>query len=229
MNILNDLKFIQQRYVSNVLWHFTGYNKSDSEAYEILKSIIHNKILRRGDYRTKILIQDEYERFGYPCLCVCDIPFKELAKHTLRYGKFAIAFNKYDAIKDGNFNPILYVDRNHKLYEYILNNLIPHIDPLTKMKEVGLIVEKFLYLLGTQVKPCDLTADLKMDASADDQQTNNFYYDREWRSAFDWEFNLKNVEAVIIPESFTKDMKKFLYDGEFNNMPIIPYEMIEKL
>jgi hypothetical protein len=85
-------------------------------------------------------------------------------------------------------------------------------------------------LLGTYMKRGDLTAPISIgDTEVDDLQNNNFYYEREWRSAFEWEFKADDIEAIMIPRENFQGMKTVLDENNMNNVPIIPAEMVMKL
>ena len=63
----------------------------------------------------------------------------------------------------------------------------------------------------------------------DDLQDNNFYYEREWRSAYPWAFKNEDIEAIMIQRRDIEDINNFLKEQGMSNVPIVTYEMIEKL
>jgi len=219
-----------QRFSTNVLWHFTGYNKSEDESLTRLKNIISEKKLKVGKYHAEVLLRGGIKRWGHPCSCMCDIPFKDLRIHTSRYGKYGVALDKIKAIKDGKFNPVLYIHKDHIFFEYAENELLPYIDLLTGVEVAGEKLSEFLFLLGTYMKRSDLTAPLSIgNPIVDDLQNNNFYYEREWRSAYDWDFEKDDIEAIMVQRKNIKDIKDFLEKHEMSNIPIITYEMLLKV
>mgnify|MGYP001599028617 CR=1 FL=1 len=114
-NINIDPADFLQRFSTKVLWHFTGYKKSDDEAFRRLIAIAKEANLRISDKPIIIRMPSGKERRGCPISCMCDIPFKDLKIHITRYGKFGIAFYKEAAIMHGLFNPVLYAHRDHVL------------------------------------------------------------------------------------------------------------------
>ncbi|MFH0935702.1 MAG: abortive infection system antitoxin AbiGi family protein [Candidatus Omnitrophota bacterium] len=226
----HDLADFLQRFSTKVLWHFTGYDKSESKAYEILKLIVESKILKLADHPEPVIMDGGEHRWVYTYSCMCDIPFKDLRIHTVRYGKYGLAFNKEKAIKSGHFNPILYIHKDSRLFK-LASQVLPEIDNLVLPQgELNRKVTRFLALLGTFVKPSDLTAPIIVgNVQVDKEQNNNFYYEREWRSAFQWEFISSDLEAIMVPKRDFNNIKQLLDKNEFIDTPIIPYEMVEKL
>lgn len=219
-----------QRFSTNVLWHFTGYNKGEEESLAIIKKIIEEKKLRIGKSPVEILMKSGERRWGHCCSCMGDIPFKDLRIHTSRYGKYGVAFDKIKAIKDGKFNPVLYMHKDHIFFEYTENELLPHIDQLTSIKVAGKKLYEYLVLFGTYIKRSDLTAPISIgNRIVDDLQNNNFYYEREWRSAYDWDFEKNDIEAIMVQRKNVKEIKDFLEKNEMSDVSIVTYEMLLKL
>lgn len=162
---------------------------------------------------------------------MCDIPFKDLRIHTIRYGQYGIAFNKIHAIEKGQFNPVLYIHKNQFLFKYIEIAILPYIDSLAKMKNpFSQKLDEYLRILGTYLKPGNLTAELSIgEKNIDDQQENNFYFEREWRSAYPWKFNEEDIETIIVPKKDYNDIQGFLKQTKYEDLPIVTYEMIENL
>ncbi|MBA7656604.1 hypothetical protein ES703_64530 [subsurface metagenome] len=231
MQIQYGLEDFLQRFSTKVLWHFTGYKKTEEESFSILKKIIEEKKLRVGEYRPEVIMPSGERRWGHHCSCMCDIPFKDLRIHTERYRKYGIAFDKNKAIIAGQFNPVLYIHRDHVFFKYADAELLKDIDELTRISgKFGEKLLKYLVLLGTYIKRSDLTAPVSIgNPILDDLQDNNFYYEREWRSAYPWEFKDEDVEAVMVQRKDFKDMKSFLEKCGMSDVPIVTYEMVEKL
>ncbi len=228
MNEANMLADYLQRFSTKVLWHFTGYNKTEEEAYERLVSITKNKQLKVSEKPAIIKMSSGEERWGYEHSCMCDIPFKDLKIHIARYGCFGVAFKKESAVLKGFFNPVLYMHKDHHLFKHA-ETLLKQLDKLSSPHErLEETLQEFLILLGTYVIKGDLLSDIHLDPSMDEEQKNNFYYEREWRSAYKWDFNETDVVAVMLTQEKISDFKNKLGD-EFPNMSIISAEMVEKL
>lgn len=225
---LPDAADFLQRFATKVLWHFTGYNKPPEKSLEILKTIISNQTLQVSlDYQ-RIFMPSGQERIGWAASCMCDIPFKDLRIHTLRYGECGIAFKKEQAIKSGHFNPVLYIQHDHHLFKYA-ENLLKKIDGI-QAKEL----HEFLMIIGALVKRSDLTRKVSIgDLTLDKEQNNNFYYEREWRSAYPWNFQKDDVAAILVPQVHLEEIREFINsDGKiksFNSVPLISHEMVDLL
>jgi hypothetical protein len=224
-----DLADLLQRFSTKVLWHFTGYAKDDIVAYNKLKSIVESQTLRLTEHPEPVIMAGGERRWVYSYSCMCDIPFKDLRIHTIRYGKCGIAFNRNKAIQFGQFNPVLYIHKDNPLFKKV-SEILPEIDKLIEPHDIlQRKVTGFLALLGTFVKRSDLTANIAIgDIEVDKEQNNNFYYEREWRSAVEWKFTKVDVEAIMIPGNQFNDIKSLLEKNGFEDTPIISYEMIEK-
>lgn len=219
-----------QRFSSKVLWHFTGYGKTELAALDILKKIISEQTLNITEHPDDIIMPSGEKRWTYGYSCMCDIPFKDLRIHILRYGHYGIAFNKIDAITAGRFNPVLYVHKEQHLFK-LADKLLQDLDKLSAPnKELEQTLLKFLGILGVYIKRSDLTAPIDiLDKEIDKQQNNNFYYEREWRSAFVWKFKKSDIEAIMVPRKSFLDLKSFLEAKGFENIPVILSEMVERL
>lgn len=223
-----DLANYLQRFSTKVLWHFTGYQKSGPESYDRLVSITKSKSLKISEKPILIKMPSGENRLGHECSCMCDIPFKDLKIHTERYGCFGIAFTKESAILKGFFNPMFYMHKDHHLLKYV-ESLLDELEKLTSPHErLGEALQEFLCILGTYVKRGDLLSPIHLDANIDEEQENNFYYEREWRSAYEWNFRETDVVAVMLPQKYISEYKQAL-GNEFSNLSIISAEMIETL
>ena len=126
-----DLADFLQRFATKSLWHFTGYNKPPEQSFVILKKILSECSLKIGEHPDPIIMPDGEHRSCFPYSCMCDIPFKDLRIHTVRYGAYGIAFNKSRAIISGHFNPVMYVHKDSFLFGHSGKNL-KEIDALIK-------------------------------------------------------------------------------------------------
>ena len=220
-----------QRFSTKVLWHFTGYQKENKLALEILKQIIHQRTLKLSERKTEIIMPSGQKRYGYACSCMCDIPFKDLRIHVSRYGAYGIAFNKENAINFGGFNPVLYIQKNHSVLKHIEDELLPFIDHISKLLKDSSNkinkIEEYLNIIGSYIKRSDLTAPISIgNPVIDKNQDNNFYYEREWRSIFDWKFSAENIEGIMVLKQDLNEIRKFMESEKIETVPVIPYEMV---
>lgn len=233
-----------QRFSTKVLWHFTGYRwyvdgdgEKEKNAFDVLKAITREGQLNISEEAFTIIMPSGTEREGYRGSCLCDIPFKDLRIHTSRYGEFGIAFAKNEAIAQGCFNPVWYVHHKHPLFD-MAESLLEIFDPTNDQESnPNKALDGYLRLIGTFAKRGNLTSNVKLgDKRLDDNQLNNFYYEREWRSTIPWNFKKGDVLAVMVSnESYAQLFKKHLeYIGAdkkaiFENIPILLHDHINVL
>lgn len=214
----------------------TDIYKNSWYEYCILLSILKtglkigkgNEEFKFLDTRTKQMVT----LWGYPVSCLADIPLKDLHIHAERYGRHAIGFHKESAINN-NFHPVLYVNQYSSVFHRFieLRNQIEDFLNTTNKEFAGKLQE-FLLLLGSIAKSGDLKANPVNDINWDQLQLNNFYYEREWRSVYDWNFNKKDVAIIIIPD---EKISEFARDRKSNEskvddtIPILPFSMIYRL
>jgi hypothetical protein len=233
MKDMKDLASYWQRFSTKVLWHFTGSNKkSEDESIEILKKIINTRCLKIGE--GPMFNSPFGARYGYKCSCMCDIPFRDLSIHTIRYGEAGIAFSKTKAIISGNFNPVLYIHKDNILFKDTLL-MLKGIDELTKIPIYGEVLNKFLYAIGSSVKISDLAAPFTYTPGSENIEANNnnpdfnFYYEREWRSIVDWEFSYDAVEMIMVQRKRINELRSILDEKGIGSIPVLSSDMIEKL
>ena len=223
----HDFAVFLQRFSSKVLWHFTGYKKPDDESYGILNKIFESRILELGKENEKVIMNTGENRAGYRVACACDIPFRDLRIHTLRYGPIGIAFHKLVAINEGHFNPVFYVHRGNVLFLQA-HDLLKKIDTIDFTTEQGQALNTYLWMIGSYVKPSDLNRNIEINPEIDSSQYNNFYYEREWRTVFPWKFTDAGIAAIMMPQRFLPDFQN-RWGDRFVNSSIISSEMIEML
>jgi hypothetical protein len=223
-----DLADVLQRFSSKVLWHFTGYNKSWDDAFRIQNEILQSNLLQVGKQSETIVMNSGQKRYGYSVACMCDIPFRDLRIHMVRYGLFGIAFFKHAAINTGNFNPVFYVHYENPLFKRA-EDLFKVIDPAIKEDSAfNKSLNEYLRMIGSYVKRGDLNRIVEVNSEIDSSQSSNFYYEREWRTVFPWKFDDASVAAIMMPQRFLADFQK-RWGHRFVNSSIISSEMIETL
>ncbi len=227
--ILTQLK---QRFASEVLWHFVSREKSDDDSYQILLSILKTG-LKVGPQNEEFKFYNPETKkvemlYGYHVTCLADIPLKDLHIHAERYGSFAVGFHKASAILNG-FNPVLYFNQYSSIFHKFME-LIEEIDEGAKrFPESYEKYDRLRNLLGSIAKSGDLMAAPQADAKLDHLQTNNFYYEREWRSLGDWDFKSEDVALILLPEN---KIKSFITDRQNSGLkvsettPVLPFNLI---
>jgi hypothetical protein len=224
MDQKTNLADLFQRFSSKVLWHFTGYNKLPDEAFKILNTILETNLLKVSKEVAPVIMNDGERRIGYPNACACDIPFRDLRIHVLRYGQFGIAFHKYAAINEGHFNPVFYVHRGNELYRRsheLLKNLDADATPDSALYN-------YMMMIGSYAKIGDLNRIAEVNSDSDFSQDSNFYYEREWRTVFPWKFPDLSIAAIMMPQSYLNQFRN-KWEKRFDAVSLISSEMIETL
>jgi len=223
-----------QRFSSEILWHFPGRGKKDEETFEILFSILKEG-LQIGNKNEKVIVTDPSIKaqktfYGYPVCCLADIPLKDLHLHAWRYGNYAIGFHKESASKKG-FNPVLYLNQSSILFFRLLNAIEKIQNSLEEGSSLSKDFEEISYIFWSHVKSGILWGNLEKNDIFDERQLNNFYYEREWRSTFNWEFTHQDVAIIIVPNTKLSQTVERIRENKENLrvnkvIPIIPFDMI---
>ena len=149
-------------------------------------------------------------------VCFCDIPVADLPFHSQKYSPFGIAFKKSFLVKQGAA-PVIYVPKGSPLHGKPLGTLLDEAGkeweglrnvPPEKKAQMGPLDRLLDYFLLSYLKPFDETK------TEDDVE--NFYMEREWRTLNRVRFELDDVQRVIIPESYRRKLREKvpLYTGE---------------
>jgi len=92
--------------------------------------------------------------------------------------------------------------------------------------------QQFLYFLGSIAKAGDLRLNPVNAPDWDEDQRNNFYYEREWRSICGWSFSAADVACIILPQNrlhrFMSDRKSMTLRMD-ERTPILPFDMIYRM
>ena len=229
----------KQRFASEILWHFVGRKTKDNpeSSYTTLISILKDglKISKEpSEFRYKDPnTNNQVTRWGYPTSCLSDIPFKDLIIHAERYGTLAIGFHKERAIDNG-FNPVLYVNTYSSMFARFMSDIKELEDHLLQSdKEKYDKFQEMLLMLGAVAKSGDLKANPIDNRQLDEFQLNNFYYEREWRSLYDWPFEPNDVALIIVHddemvEEFREDIEKEKLRAN-KKTAILPFRMVYRL
>lgn len=159
-------------------------------------------------------------------VCFCDIPQGDLGIHINKYSPFGLSFKKSFLIKRGA-NPVLYVEKNSAIsYNSLLKGKLVDSTRQEYLDEIGnalgdncfpplkrLKPGDRLPIIGPPKKECyniadfllDLLSYIKLfDASKIDDDEENFYMEREWRTPYDVYFNIDDIYRIILPNEFNK-------------------------
>ena len=162
-------------------------------------------------------------------ICFCDIPIEDLGIHIRKYSHLGLSFQKSFLIKQGA-TPLLYVERNSAFRSttrseyfdmmvklYIKNcSSIGHIHNLIKNESNS---KEYIKMIESKPNECVkidnfilyLLSYIKFfDSNRSDDDEENFYMEREWRSPYSIRFEIEDIRRIILPNSFYG--KKFRED-----------------
>lgn len=176
------------------------------------------------------------EACGLPIVCFCDIPLCDLPLHMSKYSSFGLAFSKRFLAELGAL-PVTYVPSKGRPaslpYEgYSRGRVASQAVCFDEFWKIYNRVDKAISELAKQRRSTALTDDVRrmttflevhlisnlkfFDHRLMDQDHEHYYMEREWRVCQDVNFELNEVERVIIPAGFGQQFRKEFpdYDGE---------------
>jgi len=143
-------------------------------------------------------------------VCFCDIPFGDLNIHIQKYSEFGFAFRKSFLVERGA-SPVFYLAKNATVPgSYSDAQLGPHflemigrlhdlVDSADTREAIDLNVFLSHQLLG-YLKPFG-------SRNADDN-SDNYYMEREWRIIGGVRFAIEDVCRIIIPRSHAQPLRE---------------------
>jgi hypothetical protein len=227
---------IDQRYISSELSHFVGRRSlvDVQQQYTILKTILETGRIaydpgapQTNGIRSKGLLGNlngsfvSNTMYRPKMVCFCDIPASDLAIHTNKYGVCGLSFSKEFLVEKGAI-PVFYVTEKaaaefdgpavmfERLVDAIrrcdLNNLPPELQGFLKSSSGNpSLVEQVKYFIHFNI----FSYIQCFNYSLSDENEQNYYFEREWRSLYDVKFSLSDVLRVFMPEAMSK---QFLSD-----------------
>jgi|BarGraIncu01122A_1022018.scaffolds.fasta_scaffold02578_1 Putative abortive phage resistance protein AbiGi, antitoxin len=174
------------------------------------------RIVYPGNFSNNVMINPSM-------VCFCDIPIEDLGIHIRKYSHFGLSFQKSFLIKKGA-TPLLYVERNSA---FISTFRSEYFDEMVKLyfescSSIGSLhdliknesnPEEFIKMVESTPKECDkisgfilyLLSYIKFfDSSKSDDDEENFYMEREWRSPCYILFEIADICRIILPSSYSK-------------------------
>jgi len=178
------------------------------------------------------------EAYNSEVVCFCDIPIDDMKIHVKKYGPFGISFSK-DYIAQNGGSPVFYIageskegclspDSTKKQYYdqiYELCNCISEIrDGIFSQEEPQKLGDGITLEHSTDAKVKNLLeisnflnfhifSRLKFfDHRLDDEDPDNYYFEREWRIFGHLKFELDDVKCILIPNSYSK-----IFRNDFSN------------
>ncbi len=177
------------------------------------------------------------ETYEFPGVCFCDIPLADLAIHARKYSCFGIAFQKRFLVAKGASpvlyvandsriklasNSYLGIDDRFYTRKELFDLMFPRFDGLCndlafkaraaaaersgavrELTQTALLVAE----LQVYIKEYVLSYCKAFEANRDDDDERHFYMEREWRVLDDVVFEISDIERLILPRSFGKQMR----------------------
>jgi len=224
-----------QRYISSELIHFVGRQlPSPEEQYHLLIEVIKSGKLKSSPkndiFKGSVIIQlpnpiSQGKAITLYGVCFCDIPIDDIDIHVNKYSGFGLSFLKTFLINKGA-NPVFYIARDGKLLRSEKNRgvffedmlqaffrlLVKDIMPTEKAKKaldeenrerIDLVIFMIQYIFGY----------FKFfDSNTPENDENNYYMEREWRTVGDLEFNLQNVNRILLPRKYARQLREDIPD-----------------
>jgi hypothetical protein len=247
-----------RHYNSRIFWHFTGSPKNidwskvripkditqhvatkpTNEAIDILKLIINSKTLK-ATCKEKAYGHRESDEF----CCVTDIPLSHLDSHNEFYGDVAIGFNSAKIYKE--FNPVLYIPKKGLVRNAI--QFLEGTEKITNLSDFGLDEESAIlsdftknedntwtmpsteigYAPNTKLEQY-LINHLKI-TSFSDNPGESFYQEKEWRKIGDFQFEIEDIEALLVPKEKIREMNSFLSSLDGNRgISVLTWDLLLK-
>jgi hypothetical protein len=168
------------------------------------------------------------DRFSPSVVCFCDIPVADLELHSSKYGRFALCFKK-SFLSGNGANPVFYIAANSR----IPVPLDVDINPVPKTLNTATRGKYFDEMVGNQILcsmahlqsvKCGPNPDRVIavarasrfltfyvysfmktfNESLEEDHSDNYYMEREWRVLGNVRFSLEDISRVILPEKFAK-------------------------
>jgi len=161
-------------------------------------------------------------------VCFCDIPLGDLGIHINKYSPFGLSFKKSFLIERGA-NPVLYVEKDSAIcYKKFLKDKQLDSTRIEYLDEMAYLFGEICFplleftrtgnrVIGPPLKEChtiaefvlDLLCYIKLfDASKTDDDEENFYMEREWRTPYNVYFEIKDICRIILPNEFSKQFRE---------------------
>jgi hypothetical protein len=167
------------------------------------------------------------EMYSPTIVCFCDIPINDLSIHIRKYSCFGLAFSKEFIANKGGI-PVFYIPRgavsrifdyqdmskcfNMKIKDY--HNLFNYLD-IAVAEELPPIIQTFFNQNPNIIRDLRWFFDYSIfsfiklfDHNLNDENPDNYYFEREWRVIGDVNFRIDNLKRVLIPESFSKQFRE---------------------
>lgn len=228
----------QLKHFTDDLFHFVGYRhpKNRNENYKILQSVLREKQIRRmswpGDPNVVGIIFNPAQSLKVGelmisnTICFCDMRPNELGIHMGKYGEFGLSFHRGFLMRRG-CRPMTYVPHllddflsihGRTLTRNVLNSYTAAEKALDKevanRKSSGGVdscaeetIKAFNGLLDVYQR--DFMPFIKTyDAHLSEDDTQNFFMEREWRQFGALNFEPDQVASIVVAPGFAEQLTK---------------------
>jgi hypothetical protein len=152
-------------------------------------------------------ISDSEGLFSSSAVCFCDIPVADLGLHVRKYSRFGLAFTKTFLIDKGAA-PVFYIPRGIRRFGVTraeaLDSLSGELQRLHPSPPPGAVSWESpkRSLLETFFEDLVLPFLKPFDETRAEDDPDNYYMEREWRTLTSINFRLADVRRVILPEEY---------------------------
>ena len=198
--------------------------------------LLPDNVFEHAKYIDRKLSSNEAYRGSI--VCFCDIPLADLYLHMLKYSRFGIAFRKSFLTEHG-VAPVMYVPRGGRpslLHFYDLRPAAPI--PVRGISSQAVVFDRFWRYLNNFHTRVEATEDEELlkewrrvvgfldlsilsylkffDHRLHDEHEENYYMEREWRASKSVQFELNDIQRIIIPTGYSRALRRTFpdYDGE---------------
>jgi hypothetical protein len=166
-------------FISDTLMHWTGRNKPEDQAFDIIRRIVESRKLlltycpNYTDLPEKLATKTQM-------VCFTDIPLSLSREHCESFGEFGVGFNKKRMMAYGA-NPVLYTtdEMRNKVHAFI--SLVKKLHSEEVDRESRSQGDRYQFTSEQFWALFDMMG-LTQEYSYDDDRIN--YYQREWRISY---------------------------------------------
>lgn len=208
------------------LLHFTGRERADNDAYEILKIILNTSELLMSYCPT--FAKETFEK-RFMMACLTDPEKVDITKHRSLFGNFAIAFKREPMIIYGA-NPVLYVTTKNLVHIESQICMLKKFEDLNKDREWKEEIEPYQFT-HDELLSFYFTAGLSQELEYKGKKDN--YFQSEWRILYQPDLFLghgkSNEPGMIRPSSLNgKNVGYLKFDEQDVSYILVPEQYAEK-
>ena len=209
------------------LLHFTGRDRTDQEAYEILKIILDTSELLMSYCPT--FAKETFEK-RFMMACLTDPEKVDIKKHSESFGKFAVAFAREPMVKYGA-NPVLYVTSENLIHIKSQMNLLRKFEDLSKDRDWKEEVETYQFT-ENELLSFYFTAGLSQEIEYRGRKDN--YFQSEWRILYQPELFLghdkQDKPGMIRPSSLNgRNVGYLKFDPQDITYILVPEAFMDRV